>query len=259
MIWIDTHCHLYSEEFKDDRYDALKRAMVQDIQRIYLPAIDSESHQAMLDLEAEFPQHCFAMMGLHPCSVGDDPTQELAIVMEHWNQRDFVAVGEIGIDLYWRKDNLEQQKHAFRTQIQWAIERNKPFIIHCRDAFDEVFSVLDEFQGSPLKGIFHCFSGTAEQARRAIQYGLFLGIGGVVTYKKAGLAEVVANIPLSHIVLETDSPYLPPTPHRGKRNEPSFLLHIAEKLSEATGAPLARIASMTTENALSLFHGEPSK
>jgi TatD DNase family protein len=258
MIWIDTHCHLYSEEFNEDRSAALKRAMDQGIQRIYLPAIDSESHQALLDLEAAHPDHCFAMMGLHPCSVGDDPTAELEVVLNYWKQHDFVAVGEIGIDLYWRKDNLEQQKHAFRTQIAWAVERNKPFVIHCREAFEEVFSVLDEFQGTPLKGIFHCFSGTLEQAKRAISYGLFLGIGGVITYKKAGVAEVIQNIPLSHLVLETDAPYLPPTPHRGKRNEPAFLLHTAEKLSEVTGAPLSRIASMTSENALSLFHGKQS-
>lgn len=255
MIWIDTHCHLYSEEFNEDRSLALKRALDQDIQRIYLPAIDSETHEAMLHLEAEFPEHCFAMMGVHPCSVGDDPTQELDIALNYWNQRDFVAVGEIGIDLYWRKDNLEQQKHAFRTQIQWAVVRNKPFIIHCREAFDEVFSVLHEFDGTPLKGIFHCFTGNAEQAKKAIQFGLFLGIGGVVTYKKAGLAELISTIPLSHLVLETDAPYLPPTPHRGKRNEPSFVLHIAEKVAEVTGAPLSRVASMTTQNALSLFHG----
>jgi TatD DNase family protein len=254
MKLIDTHCHLYAEEFNEDRLDALQRAQNHGISQIYLPAIDSTSHQSMLELEAAFPNQCYAMMGLHPCYVGDDPTHELALVEKHWSERDFVGVGEIGIDLYWRTDNLDQQKHAFRTQISWAVAKNKPFVIHCRDAFNEVFDVLDEFKGTPLKGIFHCFSGNIDQARKVMSYGLLLGIGGVITYKKSGLAEVVEKISLNHIVLETDAPYLAPVPYRGKRNEPAHLIHIAQKISDVTGAPLSRVAEMTSKNALSLFH-----
>lgn len=253
MNFIDTHCHLYSAEFDADRTAALESALKAGLSHIFLPAIDSETHEKVIELEAAHPEHCFAMMGLHPCSVGDDPAVELALVEKYWAERDFVAVGEIGIDLYWRQDNLQKQVYAFERQIDLALKKNRPIVIHCRDAFDPIFESLEKYRGSGLKGIFHCFTGNHEQAIHAIGLGLLLGIGGVLTYRKSGLADVLYQIPLSHMVLETDAPYLPPVPHRGKRNEPAYLVHVAEKLSEVTGAPVSRIAELTSRNALNLF------
>ncbi len=221
---------------------------------MFLPNIDSNSIDGMLALENEFPNNCFAMMGLHPCSVKEDYKEELVIVEKHLNKRDFCAIGEIGIDLYWDKSTLAIQQDAFRTQINWAKERNLPFVIHCRDAFDEIFEIMDELNDDKMRGIFHCFTGSIEQANHIISYGGFkLGIGGVVTFKNAGLDKVVEQIDTKHLVLETDSPYLAPTPYRGKRNESSYLINIAERVSDLHQISLKEVAKITTTNSKEVF------
>lgn len=250
---IDTHTHLYAEEFDGDRTEAVQRCLDNGIEKLYLPNVDSESIPRMLELEAQFPDHCFAMMGLHPCSVKENYKEELEIVKEWLDKRKFAAVGEIGIDLYWDKTFAEQQKEAFKTQIQWALDYKLPIVIHCREAFDEIYEVLVSCKELP-KGIFHCFSGTIEQANKILALGGFkLGIGGVLTFKNSGLDKVVEQIDLEHLVLETDSPYLAPVPHRGKRNESSYLKAIAEKLAALKNCSLAEVEETTTKNAIELF------
>jgi TatD DNase family protein len=207
----------------------------------------------MLQLEADYPENCFAMMGLHPCSVNQDFEKELAIVKSWLEKRNFIAVGEIGIDLYWDKTFINEQLHCFETQIHWALEYDLPIVIHCRDAFDEIYNVLKKFSTLP-NGIFHCFSGNIEQAKKIIDLNTFkLGIGGVLTFKNSGLDKVVEQIDLNHLVLETDSPYLAPVPYRGKRNESSYLLLVAEKLAALKQVALKEVAEITTQNALSVF------
>lgn len=251
---IDTHAHLYSKKYQDDRREMILRAQEAGVQRVYLPAIDSESHQAMLDLEAEWPGYCFAMMGLHPCSVTDTAVeQELAIVEKYLGERQWAGIGETGIDLYWDKTFFEQQKTAFARQIEWAKDLNLPVIIHARESNEECLDVVKAGQDGRLRGIFHCFSGNAEQARRMIDLGFVLGIGGTVTYPKSDLPEVLKDIPLQHIVLETDAPYLPPVPYRGKRNETAYIRHVADKLSEINSVPLSEVIEVTTQNAQRLF------
>ena len=250
---IDTHTHLYAEEFDEDRDAMIQRCLQQNITKLYLPNIDSSSIDGMLALEATYPEHCFAMMGLHPCSVNASVEQELAIVRQWLDKRRFAAVGEIGIDLYWDKTFIEQQRHAFRTQIEWALEKNYTIVIHCRDAFDEIYSILSSYGKLP-KAIFHCFSGTLEQANQIIELGNFkLGIGGVVTFKNAGLDKVVEQIGLEHLVLETDSPYLAPVPYRGKRNESTYLKLVAEKIAQIKQITTEEVAEQTTLNALHIF------
>ncbi|MBP7272369.1 MAG: TatD family hydrolase [Saprospiraceae bacterium] len=253
MTLIDTHAHLYSERFDDDRNGMVQRALATGVERMYLPNVDSQSIQGMLALEEAFPQHCFAMMGLHPCSVDANYKKELAIAEKWLADRPFCAVGEIGIDLYWDKTHISEQKSAFITQIHWARELNIPFIIHSRESIDEIIKIVDAEQDGNLRGIFHCFSGTVEQAYIIQQLGFLMGIGGVLTYKKADLPEVVKQVPLTALVLETDAPYLPPTPHRGKRNESAYLTLIAEKLAEAKQTTIEEVAAVTTANALQLF------
>lgn len=251
---IDTHTHLYAEEFDGDRNEMIERSMKKGVSKFYLPAIDSESHQKMLDLEAEFPGQIFAMMGLHPCYVKLETWEkELETVENYLNQRAFPAIGEIGIDLYWDKSTLDIQVKAFEQQIDWAIEKDLPIVIHSRESFDEVFDVLERKKHPKLRGIFHCFSGNVEQAKHAVELNFHLGIGGVVTFKNGKIDQFLNEIPLDKIVLETDSPYLAPVPYRGKRNESSYLGLVAGKLVDIYGKSFAEIDSITTENAQSIF------
>lgn len=253
-LLIDTHAHLYSHKFDNDRPDMVRRAIAAGVTRMYLPNIDSESIQPMLDLEAEFPDNCFAMMGLHPGHVQPDTyEQELALVEKHLGERTWAGVGETGIDLYWDKTHLDIQKKAFARQIEWAKDLNLPIIIHSRESNEECLELVKNGQDGRLRGIFHCFSGTPEQARRMTDLGFMLGIGGTLTYPKSDVPEVLRDVPLEYIVLETDAPYLPPVPHRGKRNESAYVALVAEKLSEVKGLPPGEIARVTTANALRMF------
>ena len=220
---------------------------------MYLPNCDSSTIEGMLEVEKAFPSHCFAMMGLHPCYVKENVHDELAM-MEAWlTKRTFSAIGEIGLDYHWDKTYINEQKKAFRTQIEWSLQYNRPIVIHTREATKDTIEIVKEYAPKGVRGVFHCFSGSVETARQIIDLGFYLGIGGVLTYKNAGLQEVVQLIDLKHIVLETDAPYLSPVPHRGKRNESSYTLFIAEKLANLKGIDLTTVASITTENALKLF------
>jgi TatD DNase family protein len=253
MMLIDTHTHLYVKQFNSDREAVIERAIANDIQKFYLPNIDRNSIDALLSLENKYPQRCFAMMGLHPCSVKEDYEEELAVVKSWLDKRPFCAVGEIGIDLYWDKTFLEQQKDAFRRQSRWAVELGLPIVIHSRESTDIIIDLIKELNLPGLKGIFHCFGGTETQARQIIELGFLLGIGGVLTYKNSGLQESLRSISLEHIVLETDSPYLAPVPFRGKRNESAYIKYIAEKLAEVKSVTVEEIAAVTSENAENLF------
>jgi TatD DNase family protein len=255
MTIIDTHCHLYVKAFKNDIDTVLERAAAEGVEKFYLPAIDSGETDSMLALEARFPGKCIAMMGLHPCSVKGDYEAELAHVQEWLAKRPFVAVGEIGLDFYWDKTFAEQQYLAFRQQIEWALQYDLPIVIHTRNAMQETINVVKEYKGRGLQGIFHCFSGSYESAVQIIDAGFYLGIGGVLTYKNAGLPEVLAKIGLEHLVLETDAPYLTPIPFRGKRNESSYLKYVIEKLAETKGETVATVAAVTTANAQKIFGG----
>ena len=251
---IDTHTHLYSEEFDEDRNEMIDRALKKGDSKFYLPAINSETHEKMLNLEAEFPGKIFSMMGLHPCYVKNENwEEELEAVNKYLNQREFAAIGEIGIDLYWDKNTLDVQVKAFEQQIDWAIEKDLPIVIHTRESFAETFEVLNRKKHPKLRGIFHCFSGNLEQAKQAIDLNFLLGIGGVVTYKKRKIDQFLGEIPLDKIVLETDSPYLSPVPHRGKRNESSYLDLVVGKLVNIYNKDFSEIDRITTENAEKLF------
>lgn len=246
---IDTHTHLYAEEFNPDRLALIQKAINNGVKKFYLPNIDSGSIDVMHQLEKDFPENCFAMMGLHPCSVNATVESELEIVRSWLDKRKYCAIGEIGIDLYWDKTFFKEQQHAFRTQINWALEFNYPIVIHCREAFDEIYEILKEYKTLP-KAIFHCFSGTAEQASKIIDLGNFkLGIGGVVTFKNSGLDKVVEQIGIEHLVLETDAPYLAPVPFRGKRNEPAFILEVAKKVADIKSLSMGEVGDITSENA----------
>ncbi len=249
----DTHTHLYSDQFDDDRSTMMQRAKDAGVSRFFIPAIDSETTQAMFDLEKQFPKDVFLMMGLHPTSVKENYQEELAHVKNWIDNRDFVGIGEIGIDLYWDKTFLIQQQDAFRTQIRWAKEKKLPIVIHCRDAFDEIFEILEEEKSADLFGIFHCFTGTIEQAKQAISYNMKLGIGGVVTFKNGKIDTFLHEIDIKHIVLETDSPYLAPTPFRGKRNESSYITKVVEKLATIYNLSFDEIAAITTQNSKDVF------
>lgn len=253
MIITDTHTHLYSEAFEEDRAEMMQRAFDQGVQRFFVPAIDSTYIKSMLDLEAGYPENVFLMMGLHPTHVKENYKAELAIVEEWLAKRKFYAVGEIGVDLYWDKTFLKEQQEAFAHQIRLAKKYQLPIVIHCRDAFDEVFEVLEQEKGEGLFGIFHCFTGTMEQAQKAISYNMKLGIGGVVTFKNGKIDQFLHNVGLEHIVLETDAPYLAPTPYRGKRNESSYIVNVLQKLSSIYGMPEEEIAEITTKNSKDIF------
>ena len=249
----DTHTHLYSEQFNEDRNEMVQRAIDLGVSRFFIPAIDSNYLDAMLDLEKDFPENIFLMMGLHPTHVKENFEEELAFVKKWLDTRNFYAVGEIGIDLYWDKTFLKQQQLPFKTQIQWAKEKNLPIIIHCRDAFDEIFEVLEEVKDAKLFGIFHCFSGTLEQTKKAISYNMKLRIGGVVTFKNRKIDQFLGEIPIEHIVLETDAPYLAPTPFRGKRNESSYITKVLDKLVDIYKLTPEEIAKITTQNSKDVF------
>jgi TatD DNase family protein len=253
MIITDTHTHLYSEAFDMDRDEMMSRALEAGVSRFFVPAIDSTYTEAMYALERKYPEHVFLMMGVHPTHIKEDYKKELNHVKTALKQRKFAAIGEIGIDLYWDKSTLKQQQDAFRTQIQWAKHYQLPIVIHCRDAFDEVFEVLEEEKSEDLFGIFHCFTGTIEQAHRAISYNMKLGIGGVVTFKNGKIDQFLEQIDLAHIVLETDAPYLAPAPYRGKRNESAYILEVLEKLSLIYGKSMEEIAQITTNNSKNIF------
>lgn len=253
MIITDTHTHLYSDEFDQDRDEMIQRAIQEGISRFFIPAIDSSCTQSMYDLEKNYPDNVFLMMGLHPTYVKEDYLVELEHVEEELAKRKFYAIGEIGIDLYWDKTHLKEQQIAFRKQIQLAKKYKLPIVIHCREAFDEIFEILEDEKSTDLYGIFHCFTGTYEQALQAISYNMKLGIGGVVTFKNGKIDQFLNQIDLKHIVLETDSPYLAPVPFRGKRNESSYLVNVVDKLAQIYGLSANDIASTTTENSKVIF------
>ncbi|SHI76642.1 TatD family hydrolase [Algibacter luteus] len=253
MIITDTHTHLYSEAFDEDRDDMINRAIALGISRFFIPAIDSSYTDAMLRLEQKYPEQIFLMMGLHPTHVKDDFQEELKHVEEMLSNRKFYAVGEIGIDLYWDKSTLEIQKKAFKLQIQMAKTYKLPIVIHCREAFDEIFEVLETERSADLFGIFHCFTGNLEQAHKAISFNMKLGIGGVATFKNGKIDQFLKQIDLKHIVLETDAPYLAPVPYRGKRNESGYIIKVLEKLSELYQLPQDTIAEITTKNSKDVF------
>ena len=256
MILTDTHTHLYSEEFNEDRTAIINKAISNSVTKLYLPNIDSNSIDGMLQLEKEFPDNCFAMMGLHPCSVKENYLDELTIVKKWLDKRKFIAIGEIGIDLYWDKTFITEQEIAFKKQIDWALEYNYSIVIHCRNAFDEIFTILQSYSKLP-KGIFHCFSGDVEQAQKILALKNFkLGIGGVVTFKNSGLDKVVETISIEDIVLETDSPYLAPMPYRGKRNESSYIPLIAKKVAELKNISIEEVENVTTNNANFIFENK---
>lgn len=253
MILIDTHAHLYSEEFKNDIDEVIQRAKSLGVQRFYLPAIDSESHEAMIDLGKKYPNICIPMMGLHPCYVKENYKEELQIVEQWLNNKNFVAIGEIGLDFYWDKTFTTQQYEAFELQMSLALQRNLPIVIHTRNAVKETIDMVQPFSAKGLKGIFHCFGESYEVAKQIIDMGFLLGIGGVVTYKKSGLDETLRHIGLEHLVLETDAPYLTPVPFRGKRNEPSYLEYVVKKLAEIKNVTVQEVAAITTTNAEKIF------
>lgn len=250
MYFIDTHTHIYLPEFDDDREVMMQRAKEANVKISILPAIDSSTHKTMLDVESTY-ENCYAMIGLHPCSVNQDYENEVDIIEAYLKQRSFIAIGEIGLDFYWDKTFREQQYLAFHKQIEIALQHNLPIVIHSRNAIDECINVVKEHPG--VTGVFHCFSGNEEQARKIIDLGFMLGIGGMVTFKNAGLNKVIEKIGLTNVILETDAPYLAPVPYRGKRNEPSYVKLVADKLSTLCNLSIEKIAELTTENAKKLF------
>lgn len=254
MNFIDTHTHLFSDQFDEDRAAVVQRAIDSGIRKMLLPNIDLESVEGMHQLVKDFPGHCYPMIGLHPCSVTENWESDLAVIKSHLDQHNYCAIGEIGIDLYWDKSTLAFQQKAFTQQIEWAKLKKLPIAIHVREAFNETFEVIDALNDADLTGVFHCFTGTVEQAQHILSYGGFkLGIGGVITFKNSGLDQVISEIDLKHLVLETDSPYLAPAPHRGKRNESEYITLIASKLAQVKNVSIETIAEQTSRNALDLF------
>ncbi|TSD64035.1 TatD family deoxyribonuclease [Inquilinus sp. KBS0705] len=253
MVLTDTHTHLYYETIAEKRDELMQRCRDNKVDRLFLPNVDAASVPLMFDLLNAYPDNCYPMLGLHPCSVKDNWEHELAVIQPALHQHTIYAIGEIGIDLYWDKTFLTEQIQAFKLQIKWAKQLRLPIVIHCRDAFDEVYQVLTEEKGSDLRGIFHCFTGTLEQAQKVIALGFYLGIGGVVTYKNAGLDKILPQIDLKHIVLETDSPYLTPVPYRGKPNESAYLTYVAQKVAELHQTDIETVANITTKNSKDVF------
>lgn len=253
MVLTDTHTHLYYETDDTKRAELIQRCNDNSITRLFLPNVDTDSLAKVFDLTAAYPANCFPMLGLHPCSVKADWEEELNAIMNAHGDHKIYAIGEIGIDLYWDKTFLAEQILALKKQIAWAKSLKLPIVIHCREAFDEVYNVLAEEQGDDLRGIFHCFGGTLEQAEKVIDLGFYLGIGGIITYKNAGLDKILPQIDLKHIVLETDSPYLTPVPYRGKPNESSYLIYVAQKVAELYQKPIETVAEITTANSVQVF------
>jgi TatD DNase family protein len=251
---IDTHAHLYAEQFDQDRDAMIERAKQAGLEKILLPNIDVSSISGMMQMTNDYPNYCHPMMGLHPCSVNADFEQDLEEIYHKLHQEKIVAIGEIGIDLYWDKSTLEYQRMAFRRQVDWAKQMNLPIVIHARDSYNELFEELNNLNDDSLSGVFHCFTGSQQQAEKILSYGKFyLGLGGVLTYKNSGIGKFIAELPLDKIILETDAPYLPPVPHRGQRNESAYVLHVAEKLAELYALPLEEIGHQTSDNAKKLF------
>jgi TatD DNase family protein len=248
---IDTHCHLYSEEFYDDRSDMIRRAITAGVDKFILPNIDRSSIDGMLELEQEFPGRCYAMMGLHPCYVKEDADDQLEIVRDWLAVRNFIAVGEIGLDFYWDLTFKDKQLEVFRKQLEWSLAYRLPVVIHSRNSLRECIDVVKDFTG--IRGIFHCFGGSVDEAMEIMDMGMYLGIGGVVTFKKAGLDAVIREVGLSRVVLETDAPYLAPEPFRGKRNESAYLTYVAQKLAEIMDMEPHQVARITTQNAANVF------
>ncbi|HEY4197675.1 MAG TPA: TatD family hydrolase [Mucilaginibacter sp.] len=253
MLLTDTHTHQYYETDPIKREELMQRCLDNGIERLFLPNVDSASIELVMSQVKAFPKNCFAMLGLHPCDVKANWQEELDTINTAMPQHKIYAIGEIGIDLYWDKTFLNEQLEAFKIQINWAKKLKLPIVIHCRDAFDEVYKVLLEEHDEDLRGIFHCFTGTLEQAQKVTDLGFYLGIGGVVTYKNSGLDAVVQQIDLKHIVLETDSPYLTPVPYRGKRNESSYLIYVAQKVADLHQISIEAVAAVTTENSKIVF------
>ena len=253
MKLIDTHTHLYAQEFSADVAQVVARSLDHHVSEVYMPNIDTNTIEAMLALEAQYPDYCTAMVGIHPCYIGLDFQKQLQHVETWIAKRPFAAIGEIGIDLYHNKAYQAQQEAAFATQLTWAQQYQLPVVIHCRAALEETLRILEKYQNGQLKGIFHCFSGSLQEAQRIIALGLYLGIGGVVTFKNSALEATVAAVGLDHLVLETDAPYLAPAPHRGQRNEPAHLHYIAEKVAEIKRVDVAIVAQTTTANAMNVF------
>ena len=254
MKFTDTHTHLYAEEFEADLPNLIEVADISGVERFFMPNIDSSSIERMFNLEKTYPNKCIPMMGLHPCSVKENWKEEMAIVVDWLSKRKFAAVGEIGIDLYWDKTFLVEQKTVFRKQVELANHYRLPIVIHTRDSFDIACELLEETKKESPCGIFHCFTGSAEQAKRVIDMGFYIGIGGVVTFKNSGLDKTVAEIDLKNIVLETDAPYLAPVPFRGKRNEPIYIIKVAEKIAEIKKCSLEEVALITSENSGKIFN-----
>lgn len=253
MHLIDTHCHLYLSEFDHDRDDVIQRAQKNGVQQFYLPGIDSEVIDSMLLMEKQYPNICFPMMGLHPCSVKENYKSELSVVETWLKKRTFVAIGEIGLDFYWDKSFATQQQQVFEQQMQWALDYQLPIVIHSREAMQATIDSVKPFAKNGLKGIFHCYTGSYESAKEIINMNFLLGIGGVITYKNAGLAEVIKKIDVQHLVLETDAPYLTPVPFRGKRNESIYLQYVIQKVADEKNISVEEIAAITTQNAQQLF------
>ena len=253
MHFIDTHAHVYAEELTSDLDLIMKNAIAVGVNKIIMPAIDSTTLDAMLKVEQQFPEQCIAMMGLHPCYVKENHKEELKLVEDWIGKRKFIAIGEIGLDFYWDKTFTKEQHIVFETQMQWALDLNLPIAIHTRNAMGETIEAVKPFAKKGLRGVFHCFSGSKESAEQIIGMGFHLGLGGVLTYKNAGVAEAVKDIPMEYLVLETDAPYLAPVPYRGKTNEPAYMIEVAKKLAEIKSLPLHEIAAITTSNAEKLF------
>lgn len=255
MTYIDTHAHLYVDQFDEDRDAMIQRALDNGVRKLFLPNIDLSSIKKMEQMVLDYPDVCYSMMGIHPCDVQKDWKTQFEEVKTHYKKGHHIAIGEIGIDLYWDKSLQAEQTASFRAQINWAKEEGLPIVIHCREAFDEIFEVLDQENDERLYGVFHCFTGNEEQAQRLLNYGGFkLGIGGVVTFKNSGVDRAIKNIDLKHIVLETDAPYLAPSPFRGKRNESAYIPYIAKKLSDIHGINEEEVGRITTQNALTVFN-----
>lgn len=255
MIFIDTHNHIYLPEFNEDRSSVIEEAIQAGVKKFLLPNVDSSTIGYLLNLAESYPDNCIPMMGLHPTSVKENVEEELAIVEKLLKEKSFIAIGEIGIDLYWDKTFAQEQEEAFRFQVELAKKYKLPIVIHSRESFNELFRLLDEIHTPELNGVFHCFTGSEEQAQKIVNdYGFNLGIGGVLTFKNSGLADQIKKIGLEHIILETDAPYLAPVPYRGKRNQPAYIPLIAQKLAEVKGVSLDEIAEITTQNAKELFN-----
>lgn len=251
---IETHAHIYAEQFSKDLADTLERSREAGIERIYMPNIDHTSIDDMMEVEAANPGFCIATMGLHPCSVNRDFEKELYIVEEWLTKRDFVAIGEMGTDLYWDKTFIDQQVEAFKVQVGWAKQYQRPIIIHCRESLDMTIDLVESLKDENLNGVFHCFTGDAQQATRIRELGFMIGLGGVSTFKNSGMDKVIPELELDHVVLETDSPYLAPVPHRGKRNEPAYVALIAQRIADLKEISLSDLVSETTQNANRLFN-----